>query len=249
MNAHWRESEIHRPPKRTALAQSIADAIRRRIVTGDIPTHSRLPSVVKLASLYRVSVPTAQAAVHILRAIGFVRVSPGVGTFVNGPRVGIGALHHAWLSMTLSELAMMRCTIDQRLPIAVAQQVARSPDAPLPESLSLMSYLARERLHARHEWPEVFVRTDLRFHQAMASALTGAEVTGAVYGMVSKRMTPALIAAAKAQASDADLDRLHTALADAIVDGLPVATARIARNVAQRELRLVESIAGEVALG
>jgi hypothetical protein len=62
-------------------------------------------------------------------------------------------------------------------------------------------------------------------------------------------MTPALVAAAKAQASDADLDRLHIALADAIVDGQPVATARIAGNVAQRELRLVEGIAGEVALG
>lgn len=72
MHAQWWQAAIHRAPRRQVLAQDIADAIRRRIVTHDIAHETRLPSVLTLAAFYGVSPPTAQAAVHILRALGHV---------------------------------------------------------------------------------------------------------------------------------------------------------------------------------
>jgi DNA-binding FadR family transcriptional regulator len=243
LNAQWHEARLFRPAPRSAIAQDIADAIRRRIVTGDLPVNSRLPSMQKLAMWYGVSLPTVQAAIHVLRAIGLVRVMPGVGTFVARPREHGAALHHAWLRASPSELGLMRFAVDSQLPGVLARSIRAAGPALLPRNVADLPFLVMERSVARHSWPETFVRADAAFHRSIAAAVPGAEMLATVYQRLVDRLIPTLLAAADRQ-RDERLSILHVELAEAIRDGGPLSAARVARAVAQRELAALREVLG-----
>lgn len=62
--------------------RAIAADLQERITKGEYPPSSRLPSYPELATLYSVSVSTAQRAVGLLIDRGRVISSPGRGLFV-----------------------------------------------------------------------------------------------------------------------------------------------------------------------
>ena len=241
LNAQWHEARLFRAAPRSAIAQDIADSIRRRIVTGDLPVNSRLPSMQKLATWYGVSLPTVQAAVHVLRAIGFVRVMPGVGTFVARPREHGAALNHAWLRASPSELGLMRFAVDSQLPAVLAGSVQAAGPALLRRNVADLPFLAMERSAARHSWPETFVIADAAFHRSIAAAVPGAEILATLYQRLVNRLQPGLLAAADRQREEG-LSILHLELAEAIRDGRPLSAARVARAVARRELAALREV-------
>ena len=243
LKAQWHEARIFRARPREPVAQDIADALRRRIVTGDLPADHRLPSMQKLAAWYGVSLPTMQASLHILRAIGLIRVMPGVGTFVTRPRQHGAALNHAWLRASPGELGLMRYAIDSQLPIVVARNIRASDRNLLPRNVAALPFLAMERSIARHSWPETYVTADIAFHRSVAAALPGAEIMATVYQRVADRLKPSLLAAVGGQ-RHADLSALHVAMAQAIHDGRPQTAARLARSVARHELTALEKALG-----
>lgn len=243
LNAQWHEARLFRAAPRSAVAQDIADAIRRRIVTGDLPVNSRLPSMQKLATWYGVSLPTMQAAVHVLRAIGLVRVMPGVGTFVARPREHGAALNHAWLRASPSELGLMRFAVDSQLPTVLARGIRAAGLAVLPRNVADLPFLVMERSASRHSWPETFVKADAAFHRSVAAAVPGAEILATLYQRLVDRLRPGLLAAADRQ-RDEGLAILHAELAEAIRDGRPLNAARLARAVARRELAALEEALG-----
>lgn len=189
-----------------------------------------------MAGFFAVSVPTLQAAVHILASLGLVRVSRGVGTFVARPRHGAAVLNHAWLKITPGELAIMRFAIDTQVPVIVARLVRTKPIIRLPATLSDIAFWAHDRAGYRSDFPEQFLRADVRFHLEVARSVRGAEVTADLYQRIMERLLPHLMAVADVQAADPTLDELHRALASTILDGQPVAAARLARALARREL-------------
>ena len=130
----------------------------------------------------------------------------------------------------------MRAMIDQRMPIIVASDVARSHVARLPRTLSDLNFWAHERAKGRHLWPETFLRTDAVFHGAIAKSVRGAEVTAAIHAAISERLTPHLLGVADVLASDRELEELHRVLAAAVLDGRPLRAGRIARRIAQQEM-------------
>lgn len=178
-------------------------------MTGDLPVDSRLPSMEKLAAWYGVSLPTVQASIHVLRAIGLVRVMPGVGTFVTRPREHGAALNHAWLRASPNELALIRFAIDSHLPAVVARSIGMADSDRVPRHVADLPFLAMERSITRHGWPETYVRADVAFHRSIAAAVPGAEITAAMYERLVDRMTPVLRAAADAQ-RDVELSDLHS---------------------------------------
>jgi DNA-binding FadR family transcriptional regulator len=236
LKTRWDEAAIFVRPARGPLTQTIADQIKRRIVTGDLGAGRRLPPVHRLAKLCGVSVPTAHAAIQILVALGFVRVSPGVGTFVRRAGRTIASLSHGWMHTTPMELAEMRAMIDQRMPILVASEVAHSHITRLPRTLSDINFWAHERAKGRHQWPETFLKNDAAFHGAIARSVRGAEVTAAIHATISERLAPHLLGVADVLASDHELEEQHRALAAAILDGRPLTAGRIARRIAQQEV-------------
>lgn len=197
----------------------------------------------KLAAWYGVSLPTVQASIHVLRAIGLVRVMPGVGTFVTRPREHGAALNHAWLRASPRELALIRFAIDSHLPAVVASSIRVADRDRLPRHVAGLPFLAMERSISRHAWPETYVRADIAFHRSIAAAVPGAEITAAMYQRLVDRMTPVLRAAADAQ-RDVELSDLHVRLAEAVRDGRPLSAARLARSVARRELAALEDALG-----
>lgn len=213
-------------------------------MSGDLAAERRLPSVRKLAALYGVSVPTMHAAVHALAALGLIRISHGVGMFVERPRFNAALLNHAWQQATSMELALMRAAIDERMPIVVAQRVRTSPDVRLPRTLSDISFLVQDRSLRRNGYPEAFLRADFAFHRTIAASVRGTEIMVSLHERVGQRLMPALMPVADLQACDAELDRAHLELAAAILDGQPLPTARLARMVARRELHSLEQTLG-----
>lgn len=231
LHTQWSEAAIFRPTGRSSLAHQITDQLRRRIVAGDLAAGRRLPSIRRLASLYGVSVPTIESAVHALVTLGLVRVSRGVGVFVTRPTEQTILAAYAWRNADVRELGTVRASIDERAPALVAQRVHDQPTPRLPRRLFDINLFAVERAMQR-ESPEQFVRADLAFHGAIAESLRGNELTASVYETVAERLTPSLIAVADVMAADQRLQAAHVALTAAILDGRVLAAARLGRLVA-----------------
>jgi GntR family transcriptional repressor for pyruvate dehydrogenase complex len=67
---------------RMRVADQILKALRERIVSGELPTGSKLPTERELAEQYRVSGPTVREAIRGLSAMGLVDVRHGSGAYV-----------------------------------------------------------------------------------------------------------------------------------------------------------------------
>lgn len=189
----------------------------------------------RLAQLYGVCIPTVFSALHILSALGFVRISPGVGTFVRRPGAPITAVNHGWIHATPMELALLRATLDRQLAVAAANLVASAPAERLPPALEDLGFLTRERQWSGHAWAEDFLRADFAYHESIARAVRGAEVTAALYGFLAQRLQAHLVPHAERQIADEELSALHGTLTAAIVNGQPAHAARLAGEIARRE--------------
>jgi DNA-binding GntR family transcriptional regulator len=62
--------------------QQIADALRSRIASGELPVGSALPSTAQLSKRHAVSVTVVRAAINKLRADGLVVGQPGKAVYV-----------------------------------------------------------------------------------------------------------------------------------------------------------------------
>ena len=244
MKTQWAHAATFHLPRRNSLVQTIADHLRRRIVSGDLPLGRRLPPIHKLASLYGVSTPTMHAAIHAVEALGLIRTRHGVGVFVARPRSDAAVLNHAWMRGSPRELALLRSTIDVHAPAIAARAVSRAPTGRLLRALGDLPFLAGERSAARTGYAEDFLEADLAFHHAVVSRVRGAEMIASVHRTIGHRLIPALLPVADAQASDADLDRAHHDLAAAILEGRPASAARTARMIAKRELDPLDGTLG-----
>lgn len=226
------------------MAHEIADRIKRRIVTGDLRPGQRLPSVRKLAGLYRVSVPTMESALHALAALGLIRARPGVGTFVAFADDRMTLLLYVWRMATPWELALVRAATDAwAAPLAAADVRTRTPNR-LPKTLDDISWLVRERSLCRNGVPRAFLDADLAFHRAIAASVRGIEIAPALYRQVGERLIGPMMAVADVLAGDAALDEAHQGLATAVLGGDVPRAARGGRHIAMAELTAVQSTLG-----
>jgi GntR family transcriptional regulator len=67
--------------------RQVADALQRRILSGDLESHDRLASERMIADRFGLSRMTARQAVELLVRRGVVYRRPGSGTFVSPPRI------------------------------------------------------------------------------------------------------------------------------------------------------------------
>lgn len=204
-------------------------------MNGDLSPGSQLPAVWRLAKLYGVSVPTMHAALQCLVAIGFVRATQGVGTFVTDARSEATVLIHAWREASNTELALMRSAIDERMPALAARAWAGGKSSRPPSAIFDIDLMAHERSMLRYADPESFVDANITFHETIARSVRGAEVLAACYRPISLRLMPALVTAGADAPTGDDTDSAHLRLARAIIDGRPADAARLARAIARHE--------------
>ncbi|MCX4816801.1 winged helix-turn-helix domain-containing protein [Streptomyces sp. NBC_01239] len=62
--------------------RQVAATMQARIVDGEYPTRSKLPSVVELSAEFEVAASTVQKVYRLLQEQGFARGEVGIGTFV-----------------------------------------------------------------------------------------------------------------------------------------------------------------------
>lgn len=71
---------------RRAAFERVADALRERIIRGELAPGDQLPSYSQLEAEYGVAVTTAQRAIRTLKAEGLVEGRPGKGNYVRQER-------------------------------------------------------------------------------------------------------------------------------------------------------------------
>jgi DNA-binding GntR family transcriptional regulator len=64
------------------LHAQLTAILRQQIASGELPSHSRLPTLSELADRHKIAITTVQDALKPLKAEGLIVTYPGRGMFV-----------------------------------------------------------------------------------------------------------------------------------------------------------------------
>lgn len=158
-------SEGIRPVRRVSVVDEVVEQLTRRIISGEWPPGSAIPSVRVFAAQLGVSTLTVSQAIRILNVRGLVETRHGAGTFVRSPDPEDGTV--AWmLSPTETdeylELIEARRVIEGEL---VRMAAKRRTDEQIEQLRQVVATMAESRLDAAR-----FLEADLQFHITLAEA-------------------------------------------------------------------------------
>lgn len=151
--------------RRVNVADEVVEQLTRRIIAGEWPPGSAIPSIRALAEMLGVSTLTVNKAIRSLEVRGMVEVRHGRGTLVRSPDPDAGQV--PWmLSPTDAEeyleLIEARKVIEGEL---LALAAARRTDEQLKELGQIVATMAASRADAAR-----FLEADLQFHITLAEA-------------------------------------------------------------------------------
>jgi DNA-binding FadR family transcriptional regulator len=198
------------PITRRSLAARVADQIRRRITTGDLPRGRRIEPSRVLSEQLEVSLPVLREALAALSYLGMIEVRHGVGTFVSWRRPGAHSLKVAHRRGSAAELHQLRATIAAEMAARAAQRKRTER-----QQLDLHMLLQERRLAMLAGEPRGFVQADLDLHAFVAGS-AGSALHAALDRMTGIGLFADMTGHARWLALDGDLDALHETLVDAI---------------------------------
>jgi len=88
----------------TSLYRSVADALRRQVVEGNLPAGGKIPSLRALAKEFNVSTMTVNQALRMLQQDGLLSYIPAVGAFVREPARSAAATAHMTIAFVTIEI-------------------------------------------------------------------------------------------------------------------------------------------------
>lgn len=152
------------------LADLVVESIVDGVVSGSIPPGSALPPESALSEQFQVSRITVREAVKLLEAKGLVEVRRGVGAVVKDDSswnlldsaVLASAVQHDVSLTILDELVGVRIALESNLA-GLAAENASDEDRAAIEAIF-------HRLEADTARPEVFIQTDVEFHDRIMAA-------------------------------------------------------------------------------
>lgn len=152
------------------LAQLVVDSLVDAIVAGTIAPSAALPPESALASTFEVSRITVREAVKLLEAKGLVTVRHGIGAVVNTDTdwnlldsdVLAAAMRHDENLTILDELVGVRVSLESDLAALAA---THATDDDLAEIEALF-----HRLESQLRTPELFIVSDVEFHDRIMAA-------------------------------------------------------------------------------
>lgn len=159
------------PVGRQTLADSVFVNLLEKILSGDHPPHSPLPSEPELAKAADVSRLTIREALKTLQAQNIVTVRRGLGTFVNPPDewTGLEAILRAAARGTgAGEVSLKLLEVRRMVEVGAAELAAVHAT---PEHLAAMARTIEE-LEVAHEAGDLDAVTlaDLAFHNEVFRA-------------------------------------------------------------------------------
>ncbi|MBB2910345.1 DNA-binding FadR family transcriptional regulator [Streptosporangium becharense] len=158
------------PKRPRRLASVVVSTLVDRIVAGHFPPGTPLPPEPVLCETFDVSRTTIREAVKVLEEKGLVRARQGSGTSVTDeddwnlldPMVLSATVRHDDELRTLDQLVDVRQALESQM---AAQAALAATDADLREIEAVL-----ERLTAQTRTPELFVETDVAFHERVMTA-------------------------------------------------------------------------------
>lgn len=158
-------------PRRPArLGVAVVDVLLNRIVSGELPQNSTLPTEPALCEAFGVSRTVVREAVKLLEEKGLVRVRQGLGTTVAesdnwnllDPMVlGASVRHDAELRL-LDDLVEVRRVLEAEMARQAATHATAADLADLGRLI--------ERMAVETKSPTVYVLTDVAYHDAVMRA-------------------------------------------------------------------------------
>lgn len=215
---------------RGTLPDRVANAVRRRILNGDVRRGERLEPMRELSRELGVSVGVVREGLAQLKGEGLVEIRQGERTFVARRQRAARVLRASRRRASRRDLRELRQVIDP----AVARVAARRAS---PRAITDLRFLLGERnMAARDGNPERFVDADLELHLAVTQAARNVVGTS-VHRLAASILRSEHRSRALADATDERLTRLHRALVEAIDRGREREAERAARVIAAIEAR------------
>ena len=150
---------------RTSLVDDLAEQLTRRIISGDYPPKSALPSLRSLAEAAGVSLLTAKEAVRVLQTNGLVESRQGSGTYVLSneiPDKGTPWMLTPKDTEEFFELIEARQVIEKQIIQFAAE---RRDEQQLQRLEKIVADMERGLSDA-----EIFLEADILFHITLAEA-------------------------------------------------------------------------------
>ena len=148
---------------RGTLAQRVVDALKDRILSGDLAPGAKLPSEAELLAAYGVSRTVVREAVSRLQAEGLVETFQGRGSFVLAvPEPSTFRLESSAIRSQHDVLAMVDFRIGVETEAAALAAARVTPVSAAPISDAMADFVAAGHAGA--------VEADFAFHRAIAAA-------------------------------------------------------------------------------
>lgn len=161
------ESEATPPRRRSSrnLVETVRNALRTQIVSGEVRTGERLPSEARLTERYGVSRTVIREAIASLRADGLVEARQGAGVFVLEAKAQPA---QPFAGLDLDKIPHVIEILELRSAVEIeAAGLAAARCSPAQEEEILQRLLEIEALM---EQGRVTTKADLGFHLAIADA-------------------------------------------------------------------------------
>lgn len=166
---------------------SLATYLEARIVTGDLPAGSKLPSERQLADRHGVSRPIVREALRMLAERNLVEVMPGRGSFVRGVRASDPAefldTHYRRSQATPRDLVEARMMLESTTAAQAAERATATDLDAINEAIEGFERSAGILQQ---------VRFDLAFHVAIAAAACN-PVVETMFGSIARLTTELML--------------------------------------------------------
>lgn len=157
------------PLVRSTLLDGVAAELEKRILSGDIPVGTKLPSEANLAAAFEVSRPVVREALSKLRDRGLIQTVTGSGTYVRRPDADLLTdvlMRHVSMTVTDSDFASNLYEARSAIEVMAARLSAeRATDGDIAK---LRTHLSAMGTHIDDE--DAWTASDLSFHLAIASS-------------------------------------------------------------------------------
>jgi len=220
-------------PSIPARKVDIVIDIQNRVLSGEWPLGSQLPSERELSIEYGVSRPVIREALSGLVELGFIEIHPGRGSFVRGVRTDdlSGSLNRAatLTRITARDLVVARLGLECTAAELAAKQS--------PRILEPMFKALAE--HSKAESVQSLADTDLAFHETVLAA-SGNPLLVLMYGAIRNQVHALMLRSHSDPMVRSEGDPYHELIAQAITEGDGVK----ARNLMQEHIELALTLFG-----
>jgi GntR family transcriptional regulator, transcriptional repressor for pyruvate dehydrogenase complex len=160
------------PVRRETVMAAVARRIEELVESGNLKAGDRLPSEPQLAQMLHVSRGSLREALKGLMYLGLIKSRAGDGTYIQSSLSGVLKRHFQWMIL-LDEVKHLEVYELRKIvePEAAALAAKRATHDDIGRLKAALDGMAQTRAN-----PELFLESDIQFHDAFAQASRNAAI-------------------------------------------------------------------------